>query len=106
MGLGIRLQRAVVVDADSAVGQKGITVVKLYKRRFARIGPITIEPVPINKFEKRSGKDFNHQLEELWSIIGPSVELNMQRLPLWKVIAMAYFEGAIHATQMLKEEDE
>lgn len=95
-----------MVDADSAVGQKGITVVKLYKRRFARIGPITIESVPINKFEKRSGKNFNRQLEELWSIIGPSVELNMQRLPLWKVIAMAYFEGSVHAIQMMEEEEE
>ena len=43
-------------------------------------------------------------LEELWGIIGPSVELNLRQLPLWKVITMAYFEGCVHGSQMMEDE--
>ena len=79
------------------------------KKRFTQFGPRPISIVPISRFEKLSskylnGKNPNEMLEELWEIIGPSAELNLKRLPLWKVIAMAYFEGCIHTNQMLNEE--
>lgn len=80
-------------------------MVRPVKRQFMRMGPTPIPTVPIAQFEKRGGKEFNQQLEELWSIIGPSVELNLKRLPLWKVITMAYFEGGVHAIQMMEDED-
>ena len=60
--------------------------------------------VPVGQSSKLEGKDHNRMLEELWSIIGPSVELNLRKLPLWKVVTMAYFEGSVHATQMMEDE--
>ena len=60
--------------------------------------------VPIQQFTKVRNKSHHEMLEALWEIIGPSVELNLRQLPLWKVITMAYFEGSIHAVQMMEDE--
>jgi hypothetical protein len=69
--------------------------------KFISIGPGPVPVVPIGDFSKIYLKG---QLEELWTIIGPSVELNIARLPLWKVITMAYLEGAMHGSQMVEDE--
>lgn len=74
------------------------------RRQFLKFGPRKIEQVPISHFQKRGGKEFDEQLKQLWEIIGPSVQLNLDRLPLWKVICMAYFEGGVHAVQMMEEQ--
>lgn len=62
-------------------------------RRAVSLGPFLAEMPP--------GKDFTKlpagvRLEDAWQVVGPSVERNMSRAPLWRVIAMAYVEGLIH----------
>lgn len=81
-----------------------VQVQKRKHTRFANIGPRPIPVVPIQQFTKVRNKSHHEMLEALWEIIGPSVELNLRQLPLWKVITMAYFEGCIHAVQMMKDE--
>lgn len=81
-----------------------VQVQKRKHTRFAHLGPKPIPLVPIGNFTKAGGKTHNEMLESLWEIIGPSVELNLRKLPLWKVITMAYFEGSVHAVQMMEDE--
>ena len=81
-----------------------VQVQKRKHTRFAHLGPKPIPLVPIGNFTKAGGKTHNEMLESLWEIIGPSVELNLRKLPLWKVITMAYFEGSVHAIQMMEDE--
>ncbi len=74
------------------------------KRRTAypRFGPRTVPSVPITQFKKY--EIAVSKLEEVWELIAPSFELNVNRLPLWKVITMAYLEGVLHGSQMKEEE--
>ena len=81
-----------------------VQVQKRKHTRFANVGQRPIPVVPIGNFTKAGGKTHNEMLESLWEIIGPSVELNLRQLPLWKVITMAYFEGSVHAVQMMEDE--
>ena len=81
-----------------------VQVQKRKHTRFVNMGPRPVPVVPIQQFTRAGGKTHNEMLESLWEIIGPSVELNLRQLPLWKVITMAYFEGCVHATQMMEEE--
>lgn len=81
-----------------------VQVQKRKHTRFAHLGPKPIPLVPIGQFTKAGGAKHNETLESLWEIIGPSVELNLRKLPLWKVITMAYFEGSVHAVQMMEDE--
>lgn len=81
-----------------------VQVQKRKHTRFANIGPRPIPVVPIQQFTKVRNKSHHEMLEALWEIIGPSVELNLRQLPLWKVITMAYFEGSVHAVQMMEDE--
>lgn len=83
---------------------KANDTVKAVRKRFANIGPKPIPVVPIQKFNKVRNKAHHEKLEELWGIIGPSAELNMRQLPMWKVITMAYFEGCVHGSQMVEDE--
>ncbi len=79
------------------------------KRKSCQLGPNTIPIVPVKDFNKArniNGKSFDETLKEMWDIIGPSVDLNLHKLPLWKVITMAYFEGVVHGSQMIEEENE
>ena len=80
-----------------------VQVQKRKHTRFAHLGPRPIPVVPIQQFSK-ANRTQHQMLEGLWEIIGPSVELNLRQLPLWKVITMAYFEGSIHAVQMMEDE--
>jgi hypothetical protein len=81
-----------------------VQVQKRKHTRFVSMGPRPIPVVPVGNFTKAGGKTHHEMLEELWEIIGPSVELNLRQLPLWKVITMAYFEGSVHAVQMIEDE--
>lgn len=81
-----------------------VQVQKRKPSRFVNMGPRPVPVVPIGQFTKAGGKTHNEMLESLWEIIGPSVELNLRKLPLWKVITMAYFEGSVHAVQMMEDE--
>jgi len=78
--------------------------VKAVQKRFANVGPRPIPIVPIGQFTKVRNKLHHERLEDLWEIIGPSIELNLRQLPLWKVITMAYFEGCVHGSQMMEDE--
>ena len=80
-----------------------VQVQKRKHTRFANIGPRPIPVVPIQQFSK-ANRTQHQMLEDLWEIIGPSVELNLRQLPLWKVITMAYFEGCVHGSQMVEDE--
>ena len=81
-----------------------VQVQKRKHTRFVNMGPRPVPVVPIQQFTRAGGKTHNEMLENLWEIIGPSVELNLRKLPLWKVITMAYFEGSVHAVQMMEDE--
>jgi len=35
-------------------------------------------------------------IDTLWQLVGPQVEMHMQRLPLWKVFCVVYYEGLAH----------
>jgi hypothetical protein len=64
------------------------------------IGGPCVPVVPFSDFDKIPSK----HLEEVWSIVGPSVARNIGNLPLWKVIAAAYCEGLIHGHAIGKEQ--
>jgi hypothetical protein len=71
------------------------------KPHFMHFGP-AIPIVPVGDFSVMPFSD--EQWEMLWSVCGPSVELNMRgrrgrrgrKLELWQVIAAAYLEGLAH----------
>lgn len=75
------------------------------RTRFVSLGPKAVPSTSIGEFSKLNRPGSNQMLEDLWEIIGPSVELNLRKLPLWKVITMAYFEGSVHAIQMIEDEN-
>ena len=66
-----------------------------------RFGPKEIKIIPRKEF--KTIRPHTAQLADIWEIIGPSVELNLDRLPLWKVITMAYIEGCYHGQQLAED---
>lgn len=48
--------------------------------------------VPVHQFS-RPTKD---QLESAWEMIAPTINKNIDTAPLWKLCAIAYFEGLNH----------
>ena len=72
------------------------------KEKMATIGPRVVPVVPLPHFSK--GPSTN-QLEEIWTLVGPSASENLSRLPLWQVIAMAYFEGVHHAASYVSMQE-
>jgi hypothetical protein len=72
-------------------------------RAVVSIGPALAEMPP--------GKDFSKlppgvRLEDAWQVVGPSVEKNMGRAPLWRVIAMAYVEGLMHGAGIAQSKEQ
>lgn len=57
------------------------------------IGP-AIPIVPFKDFTK--GKFLKEHVVEMWTIIGPSISHNIDKMPLWQVVTMAYMEGLLH----------
>lgn len=57
-----------------------------------RIGPLPVPLVPHSDFSGFKSSD----LKEAWQLIGPSVSMNIDKAPIWEVIAAAYLEGLMH----------
>lgn len=64
---------------------------------FVPFGP-PVPVVPLRDFSELHMTD--EMMAGLWSVVGPSVELNMRRLPLWQVILAAYAEGLAHGSDV------
>lgn len=67
---------------------------------FVSFGP-PIPVVPIGDFSKTRLSD--DDLASLWWLCGPSAAQNMRGLEMWKVIAMAYYEGLNHGSGIVAE---
>lgn len=66
-----------------------------------RFGPTSVPIVPVSHFTRFKSSD----LDEVWRIIGPSVALNINQGPIWKVITAAYLEGLLHGAGLQEEID-
>ena len=72
------------------------------KPHFVALGP-AVPIVGIKDFSKMGLS--REEWENVWSIVGPSVERNMsgrRALPLWMVIAAAYLEGLQHGSALTR----
>lgn len=58
-------------------------------------------PVPIVPM-RAFGKLTRKELEAAWQIVGPTVDLNLSKLPLWEVIAADYCEGLHHGAETVR----
>lgn len=56
------------------------------------VGP-SVEVYPRSSFSKLPK---GIKIEDLWRLIGPTVHMNFERLPLWQVFCICYFEGLSH----------
>lgn len=67
--------------------------------KHVRLGPIAVPLVPI--------KDFSHaqvKTEELWKVIGPTVEQNLSNLPIWELFVLCYAQGLENGYNLAKSE--
>lgn len=64
------------------------------------LGP-SIPLVPVTHFSKL--RMTRQQWEDAWHLVGPSVDRNIWKQPLWMVIAAAYVEGVHHGSSIAKE---
>lgn len=67
------------------------------KTAMATIGPCVIDAVPIAHFSRVSAS-----LKSAWKIVGPSAQRNLERSPVWAVIAAAYLEGLNHGSASVR----
>ena len=58
-----------------------------------------VDAVPISKFTRCSSA----ALDAAWQLVGPSAQLNLNRVPIERVIAAAYLEGVNHGIVIAKE---
>lgn len=76
---------------------------KASDRHFVAFGP-NIPVVRVSDFSKMTLTQ--EQWKDVWRIVGPSVERNMQKcIPHWMLIAAAYLEGVHHGSELAKSED-
>ena len=59
---------------------------------FASMGAPPIPVVPCKDFDRLP----HLMLKDAWQLIGPSVDRNIEKIPIWQVIAAAYIEGMNH----------
>lgn len=71
------------------------------KDRLVTLGPGAVPTVPVTDFSRVPLCDA--ELRQLWNIVGPTVERNLDRAPLWKVITAVYFEGLMHGAGLEAE---
>lgn len=71
------------------------------KGRLVSLGPCAVPVVCVKQFSKLQMS--RATLKEVWQLIGPSVEMNITRLPMWEVIAAAYLEGMNHGAGIVQE---
>lgn len=62
------------------------------------IGPVSVPGVPVSDFSRIPGS--RETWHSLWQIVGPSAARNLERNPLWVVIAAAYYEGLQHGAAL------
>lgn len=67
------------------------------------IGPSTLPVVPMKDFSRITAEK---PLLDAWILVGPSVSHNIEKLPIWKVIAMAYLEGLEHGSSLERSKHE
>jgi hypothetical protein len=63
------------------------------------IGPGKYEICKISRFSRFK----KTELYAAWRLIGPSADLNLNKGPIWKVIAAAYLEGLHHGSSIQEE---
>lgn len=71
------------------------------KDAMVNIGPVSIPGVPVSDFSKIPGS--RETWTALWRIVGPSAQRNLERNPLWVVIAAAYYEGLHHGASIARD---
>lgn len=64
------------------------------------LGP-SMPIVPVTHFSKMRLPE--EQWEGVWQIVGPSVERNFNKVPLWKLLCAAYVEGLSHGVALQAE---
>lgn len=62
------------------------------------IGPGTVETLPTSAFSR-----FPIRVEDAWPIVGPLVEMNINRGPLWKVLCAMYLQGMADGAAVEKD---
>lgn len=81
---------------DDAAGHLESRVERKVRRRRSNVNVgSTVEQYPLTAWSRLPE---GVSLETLWQLCGPQVEQHMQRLPLWKVFALVYFEGVAHGS--------
>lgn len=68
------------------------------KGRVVSVGPTAVEHYGAKAFSRLPS---DVRAEELWKLIGPTVDANLLKHPLWKVFAICYFEGLQHGVASL-----
>ena len=68
--------------------------------RNVTVGPCAVEILGSSAFQRIHISD--DDWVNLWKIVGPSASRNLDRLPLWKVIVCAYFEGLHHGAGLTR----
>lgn len=58
------------------------------KTKLVIVGPSKVPLVPISDFTKHW-----ENLEDVWQVIGPTVDMNINRLPVWKLASICYLQG-------------
>lgn len=70
------------------------------KNRHVALGPIAVDSYPVSAWSKIPQEV---KLEDIWMIVGPTVEKNLNQHALWKVFCSVYWEGLAHAVGALEE---
>ena len=68
------------------------------KQALVGMGPV-VDVAPIRDFTRCR----NAAIEAAWQLVGPSARLNLDRQPIWRVIAAAYLEGVNHGVGIATE---
>ena len=68
----------------------------------ARVGiGDVVDIVPIKNFTRCSSA----ALDAAWQLVGPSAQLNLNRVPIQRVIAAAYLEGVNHGAGVARTDE-
>ena len=67
------------------------------KDQMVKIGPCAVTQLPVKCW---SNWPTGIKSTEVWKIIGPHVEKNLDRMPLWKVFCSIYIEGLEHGSSI------
>lgn len=71
------------------------------KERFIPIGPVSIPFVPSSHIEQIDLP--KEMVDQLWKIIGPTIEEQINKEPLWRLFVSCYVQGLQHGSSSVKE---